>query len=154
MATFQKYPGMSIDNEPLASFFFFCCCACWKMWCACSSQMSDCKDPESVEFPCCQQSQVHIWWSVLYWWHLAFCREREQNQILNSSLLEKIQEEYIRKVKSIEHEHFAAMEPVLARIEVSPSVSIKQAFNTNCALPPSLSLSIAFFWHMLNVCSP
>jgi hypothetical protein len=33
-------------------------------------------------------------------------------------------------------------------------VSVKQALNTNCALPASLSLSIAFFWHMLNVCSP
>jgi hypothetical protein len=60
-------------------------------------------------------------------------------------LLEKIQEEYIGKVKGIEHEHFVAMEPILARIEVSPSVSVKQAFNTNCALPPSLSLSIALF---------
>jgi hypothetical protein len=60
-------------------------------------------------------------------------------------LLEKVQEEYIGKVKSIEHEHFVAMEPILARIEVSSSVSVKQTFNTNCALPPSLSLSLAFF---------
>jgi hypothetical protein len=60
-------------------------------------------------------------------------------------LLEKIQEDYIGKVKSIEHEHFAAMEPILACIEVSPSVTVKQALNTNCALPASLSLSIAFF---------
>ncbi|CAK9231393.1 unnamed protein product [Sphagnum troendelagicum] len=47
----------------------------------------------------------------------SIAKEREQNQILNSSLLEKIQEEYIGKVKSIEHEHFTAMEPILARIE-------------------------------------
>lgn len=47
----------------------------------------------------------------------SIAKEREQNQILNSSLLEKIQEEYIGKVKSIEHEHFTAMQPILARIE-------------------------------------
>ncbi|KAH8934815.1 hypothetical protein BDL97_18G104200 [Sphagnum fallax] len=41
-------------------------------------------------------------------------REGEQNQILNSSLLEKIHEEYIGKIKRIQHVHFAAMEPILA----------------------------------------
>ncbi|CAK9869231.1 unnamed protein product [Sphagnum jensenii] len=48
-------------------------------------------------------------------------REGEQNQILNSSLLEKIHEEYIGKVKGIQHVHFAAMEPILACTKVSPS---------------------------------
>ncbi|CAK9213636.1 unnamed protein product [Sphagnum troendelagicum] len=47
----------------------------------------------------------------------SIAREGEQNQILNTSLLEKIHEEYIGKIKGIQHVHFAAMEPILACIK-------------------------------------
>jgi len=55
-------------------------------------------------------------------------------------LLEKIHEEYIGKIKGIQHVHFAAMEPILACIKVSPSVSVNQAFNMN---PPPLALYLS-----------
>jgi hypothetical protein len=86
---------------------------------------------------------------------LHFAKRGEQNQILNLSLLQKIHEEYIGKIKSIQHVHFAAMEPILACIKISPFVYVNQASNMNSPpLPCPLSLSIAFICHMLAACSP
>jgi hypothetical protein len=62
-------------------------------------------------------------------------------------LLEKIHEEYIGKINGIQHVHFAAMEPILACIKVSPSVSVNQAFNMNS--PPTLP-SLALYLSPLH----
>jgi hypothetical protein len=81
---------------------------------------------------------------------LHFAERGEQNQILNSSLLQKIHEEYIGKIKGIQHVHFAAMEPILACKKVSPSVYVNQASNMNSPpLPcPPLHSSVICLLHV------
>ncbi|CAK9266633.1 unnamed protein product [Sphagnum jensenii] len=81
-------------------------------------------------------------------------REGEQNQILNTSLLEKIHEEYIGKIKGIQHVHFAAMEPILACIKQEVRQSKQECAEGMIKIKPCTKKDWVMIFPCIHQCKP
>ncbi|CAM6040642.1 unnamed protein product [Sphagnum compactum] len=81
-------------------------------------------------------------------------REGEQNQILNSSLLEEIHEEYIGKIKGIQHVHFAAMEPILACIKQEIRQSKQECAEGMIKIEPCTNQDWVMIFPCIHQCKP